>query len=131
MVLGIAVLLVTACGKTSPEDQVRSTVHGFADAVAHRDYQSLCDTYLSTALISGLEGAGLPCELALKPEISATERPHLDIRTVTVDGDRAKVAVHTTAANQPPSDDTLALTRERGRWRIASLAEAGPQPLAP
>lgn len=129
--IAIVALVAGGCGKSSPEDEVRSTVKGFADAIAQRDYQALCDDYLSTSLISGLERAGLPCELAIKPEISATEKPRLEIRTVDVEGDRAKVAVHTTAANQPASDDTLALAREQGRWRIASLAEAGPQPLGP
>ena len=131
IVAGIVLALTAGCGRASPAEQVRSTVEGFAGAVARRDYQALCDTYLSTRLIGGLESAGLPCEAAIRPEVGSTEKPTLEIRSVDVRCDRARVRVHTTAANQPPSDDTLALARERGRWRIASLAEAGPQPLGP
>lgn len=126
-----AAMVAAACGKTSPQDEVRSTVEAFAGAVARRDYQALCDTYFSTSLVSGLERAGLPCEAAIRPEIAATRRPRLEIRRVEVQGDRARVFVRTSAANQPPSEDTLALAREQGRWRISALAEAGPQPLGP
>ena len=76
-------------------------------------------------------GAGLPCEAALRPELAATEKPALAIRAIRVDGDRAAADVHTTAANQPAADVTLALVRVDGRWRVASTAEAGPQPGAP
>lgn len=131
VILGAVALLAAGCGKRSPEAEVRSTVEAFAAATAERDYQALCDTYFATSLVSGLERAGLPCEAAIRPAISATRDPTLEIRSIEVDGDRAKVAVHTTAAGQSPSDDTLALIREKGRWRIASLAEAGPQPLGP
>ena len=131
MLAAVLVALLAGCGKTSPEERVRATVKGFADAIARRDYQALCDDFFSTSLISGLERAGLPCEAAIRPTVGSTRDPKLEIRAVEVDGDRAKVRIHTTAAGQPPSDDTLALAREHGDWRIASLAEAGPQPLAP
>ena len=123
--------LASGCGKSSPADEVRSTVEGFAAAIADHDYQALCDRYFATRLVSGLERAGLPCEAAIRPQIGATRKPTLEIRSIAITGDRARVRVHTAAENQPPSDDTLALARERDGWRIASLAEAGPQPLAP
>jgi ketosteroid isomerase-like protein len=125
------VVLGSGCGASSPDDEVRSTVEGFAAAIADRDYQALCDRYFSTPLVTGLERAGLPCEAAIRPQIGTTRKPTLEIRSIAVTGDRARVRVHTEAANQPPSDDTLALARERDGWRIASLAEAGPQPLGP
>jgi hypothetical protein len=120
---------LAACG-SSPADQVRSTLRGFADATARRDYQALCDDYFAPALVDQVEEVGLPCEAAVRPEISATEKPKLTVRSVRVTGDKALAQVHTSAANQPPSDDTIALVRVKGHWRIASLAETGPQPAA-
>lgn len=131
---GMAVLvaiLLSGCGSDPKEDEVRKTVEGFAQAIAKRDYQALCDRYFSSKLIGAVEQAGLPCEAAIRPEISATEKPTLKINSIRLDGDKAQVQVHTTAANQPPSDDTLALVREQDTWRIASLAQTGPQPTAP
>ena len=121
------VCLLAACG-SSPADQVRSTLHGFADASAKRDYQALCDDYFAPALVDQVEEAGLPCEAAIRPELSATKKPRLVIRSVRVTGDKALAQVHTSAANQPPSDDTIQLVRVKGHWRISSLAETGPQP---
>lgn len=128
----LATLAVLAgCGKSTPDDDVRTTLEGFGRAIAARDYQALCDVYFSSRLISGLLRAGLPCEAAIRPEIGATEKPKLTIRSIEVDGETARARVYSEAANQPPSDDTIALTLEDGRWRVASLAEAGPQPLGP
>ena len=82
LVSAAALALLAGCG-SSPEDQVRSTLHGFADATAKRDYQALCDDYFSPALVDQVEQAGLPCEAAIRPEISATQKPKLDIRSST------------------------------------------------
>ena len=132
LVPALAALLLAACGAKSPEDQVRSTLAGYAKAVAARDYQAICDTYLSPKLADGVEqNTGLPCEAAVRPEISATTKPTLTVRHVEVHGDHATAQVHTTAANQPASDDSIALARVDGRWRIDSLATAGPQPGGP
>lgn len=123
--------LAAGCGKTSPEDEVRATVEGYAKAFAERDYQALCDVYFDPSVVSGLERNGLPCESAVRPKVSSTRNPKLVIRRVSVEGDVAKVEVHTTADGEPASDDTLALVKDRdGRWRITPVA-AGPEPVAP
>jgi hypothetical protein len=130
----LAVVALAACGKGGGDptgDAVRTTLAGFAKATATRDYQSLCDRYLAPELVDAIEQAGLPCEAAIRPEFSATERPTLVVRSVAVTGDTARAAVHTDAANQDPADATIALVRVHGAWRIASLVEAGPQPAAP
>jgi ketosteroid isomerase-like protein len=132
--LGVALLAaiaVAGCGGPSDQDEVRATLAGYAKAFATRDYQALCDRYFDPKLVSGLEQSGLPCEAAVRPEVSALRKPSLKIGKVTVDGDRATADVHTTAANQPPADVTLALVHADGRWRIASTVTTGPQPAAP
>jgi len=70
----------------------------------------------------------VPCELALKTGFSGVKDPKLAIKTIAVNGDRALVSVHSTASNQAASDDTLSLIKEKGKWKISSLARPEPQP---
>ena len=50
---------------------------------------------------------------------------------MTIKGDRASAKVHTTAANQQASDDTVALVKEGEGWKIGALpAQAWPLPVA-
>ena len=128
-VLVVALTLV-ACGKERPTEAVHKTVERFGKAVAAHDYQELCDNLLAGNLINALEERGVPCELALKTGFGDAKDPKIAIKTVAVSGNRALVSVHSTAANQPASDDTLGLTKEHGKWKISSLAEPQPQPPA-
>jgi hypothetical protein len=109
---------------------VRKSVNHFGRAVAKHDYQDLCDHVLAANLISALEDSGVPCELALKTGLGDTKNPKLEIKTIAVNGDRALVSVHSTADNQPASDDTLSLVEEKGAWKVSSLAQPQPQPPA-
>lgn len=127
----ILALLAGGCGEeATPRDEVRAAVEGYAKAFAERDYQALCDVYFDPKVVAGLERSGLPCEAAIRPKVSTTRNPKLRIRRLTVTGDRAKVEVHTTADGEAPTDQTLALVKVRGAWRITPLA-AGPQPIGP
>ena len=130
--IALAVALLVGCGKdtTSPEDEGRAAVEGYAKAFAGRDYQALCDDYFDPKVVAALERSGLPCESAIRPKVSSTRHPRLEIRRIELHGDTAKVSVHTTADNEAPADETLALVKARGRWRITPLS-AGPQPVAP
>jgi ketosteroid isomerase-like protein len=128
----LALLATAGCGGGSPEHQVRDTVQGYAKAFARHDYQALCDRYLAPAIGTGLQSAtGVPCESAVRASVSSTRAPAVKVGTVQVKGDRATAAVHSTAAGQAPSDDTMALQRIHGDWRITALAQPDPQPVAP
>ncbi len=118
---------LAACGERSsltPEKEVRTVVSRFAVATAEKDYQAICDDLFSPALADNTEQYGLPCELALKKGFEGVVTPKLAIRGITVKGDNAKVRVHSTAANQPASDDVLSLARDGGAWRITALGAA-------
>jgi ketosteroid isomerase-like protein len=131
LALAAVALLAAGCGKASPEDEVRATVEGYAKAFAGHDYQALCDVYFDPKVVSGLERSGLPCEAAVRPAVMGTIDPKLAIRTIDLEGDTAKVQVHTTAKGQPPADETLALLKVKGAWRITPLGGTGPQPVGP
>jgi len=132
-ILGL-VMLLAGCGGgggSSDEDAVRSTLTGYAKAFATRDYQAICDRYLAPKLIDGVEQRGLPCEAAVRPAIKEAVKPVMAVRSVKVSGDTATAIVHSSAANQPPSDDTISLSRVHGTWYIAGTVKTGPEPVAP
>jgi ketosteroid isomerase-like protein len=129
----IALVLLAGCGGGggSAEDAVRSTLQGYAKAFANRDYQAICDRYLSPKLIDGVEQRGLPCEAAVRPAIKEAVKPTMAVKSVKISGDTATAIVHSSAANQPPSDDTISLARLHGTWYIAGTVKTGPEPVAP
>ena len=111
------------CGEDEPtdEEQVRDAVAAFGKATAAKDYQQLCDRLLAPELVEEVKQIGLPCEVALQQGLGDVEEPSLTIGRVTVQGDKARAEVRTTATGQPPSRDTLELVRIDERWRISSL----------
>lgn len=125
----LVVLLVTADDDQGP--RVRSALRDYAEATRAKDYQRLCDDIFSPQLVETVRSSGLPCEVALRTGLEDVRRPTLVVRKVEVAGDKALAAVHTDAANQTPADVTIRLAREAGAWRVASLAQAQPQPPAP
>jgi hypothetical protein len=124
----VAVLTLAACGKERPTQAVRHSVERFGKAVAARDYPELCHNLIAANLIAALEERGVPCELALKTGLGSARHPKLTIKTVAVNGNEALVGVHSTADNQPPSDDTLGLVKEHGKWKVSKLSRPEPQP---
>jgi ketosteroid isomerase-like protein len=127
-----ALAALGGCGSgVTPEDEVRAAVEGYAKAFAARDYQALCDRWFDRKLVTGLEQAGLPCEAAIRPKVSTTRKPTLEIRRIAIDGDTAKVDVHTTAQGEPPADDTLALVKGDDGWRLTTGGATAPEPATP
>jgi hypothetical protein len=118
-------LTLAACGGGSPKrsdaDRVRDTLSAFAQASAQHDYRRVCADLLAKAVIDSVRRAGLSCESAMKTALQGVESPKLEVRQVTVKGNRASAKVHTTAANQQASDDTVALVREGQEWKIGAL----------
>jgi Putative lumazine-binding len=122
----VAVLAVSGlfwgCGDgPSDTEQVHDVVEAFGQASAAKDYQRLCDDLLAPKLVSDVESAGLPCELALKQGLGDVSAPKLTIGTIRVAGDSATADVQSSARGEEPSRDTLRLVRVNDSWRIASL----------
>jgi hypothetical protein len=128
------VAALSACGSkdsgTTPQDAVKAVVSRFGVASARKDYQAICDRLIAKSLSDNVEEYGLPCELAFKQGMDSVVKPQLKIVNITVKGDVAKVHVHTTAANQPASDDLLELRRQAGQWRITALGAVPATPRA-
>jgi hypothetical protein len=123
------VAVMAGCGGPSDTAKIKAVLLEYAHAFAKHDYQAICDQFFAPKLADGVEqNAGIPCESAIRPAILAAKDPTLAVLSVHLDGQRATARVRTGAANQPTSDDSIALVKVAGAWRIASLATAGPQP---
>ena len=120
-VLAVSGLFCGCGGGPSEIERVHDVVEAFGQASADKDYQRLCDKLLAPKLVSDVESAGLPCELALKQGLGDVSAPRLTIGTIRVDGDSATAEVQSSAKGEKPSRDTLQLVRVGGSWRIASL----------
>jgi hypothetical protein len=124
--LVVGALTLAACGGGSPErsdaDRVRDTLSAFGEASAKHDYRRVCAQLLAKPVIESVRRAGVSCESAMKTALAGVQTPKIEVRQVTIKGDSASAKVHTTAANQPASDDTVALVREGGDWKIGALA---------
>lgn len=118
-------------GGESDEDRVRATLKAYGEATAERDVQALCDRILAPALVLKTAEAGLPCEVALQRGLAEVRRPTLRVDRVDITDRRALARVHTEAADQPPSDDTILLTKVGSGWRLAALSLPQPQPAQP
>jgi hypothetical protein len=118
-------LTLAACGGASPKrsdaDRVRDTLSAFGQASAEHDYRRVCADLLAKPVIDAVRGAGLSCESAMKTALQGVQSPKLEVGQVTIKGNRASAKVHTPAANQPASDDTVALVREGADWKIGAL----------
>jgi len=118
-------LTLAACGGASPKrsdaDRVRDTLAAFGQASAKHDYRRVCAELLAKPVIDSVRRAGLSCESAMKSALQGVQSPKLEVGAVTIKGNRASAKVHTTAANQSASDDTVALVREGGDWKIGAL----------
>lgn len=123
-------LPLAACGDEDGPDP-RAAVEQFAAATKKKDYQTLCDKILATALVDELRSAGLPCEVALKTGLGDVKKPTLVIEKIEENDDAALARVRTGAANQEPATVQLKLVKEKDAWKVASLAGTGPEPPQP
>jgi hypothetical protein len=112
---------LTGCGGSSETAKIKATLAALTRAAAGKDYASLCRHILAPQLIQRLTQVGLPCDVALARGLGAVSAPKLSVRSVEIRGNTALARVHTTAVNQPSSDDTVELTKIAGQWYVLSL----------
>jgi ketosteroid isomerase-like protein len=120
-VLAVSGVFAGCGGGPSEVERVHDVVEAFGTASAAKDYQRLCDDLLAPKLVSEVEAAGLPCEVALKQGLGEVSSPRLTIGEIRVSGDAATADVQSSATGEKPSRDTLQLLRVDSSWRIASL----------
>jgi Domain of unknown function (DUF4878) len=116
-----AALAAPACGGGGPSDDAREAVEGFAVAVREGDYEAVCRRYLSNQIRRRLTDQG-GCASRVKALVGSAGARAFDLEVVSVkvDGDRARVRVRTTQAGRSATA-TLALVEEGGAWHVAGL----------
>jgi len=123
----VALVIAVIVLKPGPDSdkQVRETLDRYAQATRDKDYQTLCDSLLSSALVERIRSAGLPCEVALKAGLDSRRNPRLQVLAIEVNGDQAAARARTTAFGEQASVDTVRLLKEGDGWRVSSLTEPG------
>jgi len=124
--LVVLALGLAGCGRDGDEepreeDAVRATLTTYAKATARGDAARICRDVLATALVERIQRQGVTCGEAVQAGLTGVRDPRLRVESVQVDGTRATAQVRSTAAGQPPSQDTIRLVREKAGWRIAAL----------
>lgn len=100
--------------------EVAATVAELERATRDHDYREICGDLFSRA---ARERAGArDCGAQLRSAAADVSRPRIRLIAIRVRGGRARARVRTRAADQGPIEETIELVRERGRFRIASLA---------
>jgi ketosteroid isomerase-like protein len=121
-------LVVAGCGGggngkpkpiSGPAKQVADVVQRFEKATAQKDFTTICDDLLATS--TRRQAGGDQCPAVLEQRARGVSRPHIRIKAIEVQGDRAAVSVRTTAAGQAAASDTIRLVRQNGTFRVVSL----------
>src|SRR5215210_3325246 len=113
LLLVLAVFALAGCGSSAPTDeqQIRAALSEFQRATAARDYAALCDRVFAPKLIETVKQIGLPCEVALRKGFENVEDPRIAVGAIDVRDDKATAEVRSSAAGEPPSQDTVELVR--------------------
>jgi hypothetical protein len=124
LLLVMAACALAGCGDSgaSDEQQIRSTLAEFGRATAAHDYAALCEKVFAPKLIATVKEIGLSCEVALEKGFEDVRDPRLSVGAIEVGDDRATAEVRSSAAGEPPSQDTVELIRVGESWRISSLS---------
>jgi hypothetical protein len=125
--MALALLAGCASGSDSEPQPIRGAPKEVADTVSRldratraRDYDEICRE-LFTRAARQRAGAG-DCSSLMRSAAEGVRRPRIRLVAIRVSGSRARARVRTRAAGQDMIEETIELVRERGRFRIASLA---------
>ena len=107
---------------TGAPREVVATLQAFQRALAARDFATICGELFT---LEAREAAGgEECQTVLATSAASLRSPRVTISSIAVRGPRASARVIAKEAGRPAAVDTIDLVRERGRFRIASLAPA-------
>jgi hypothetical protein len=126
-----AALAVAGCGSTESssagdfkgdEGQVAQVIEDLQRAGQGGDPDRICGDILTPKLAEEVGRGGVSCADEVDKAIGDAEDFELRVTDVTVSGSTATAKVHQGSGGKAAA--TFELARERGRWRIASLARA-------
>jgi hypothetical protein len=90
-------------------------------ATAARDFGTVCDDLFTTAARE--RAGGEDCERLTRSAAEGIARPQIEMKSIHIRADLARVEVTTRATGQAEVPSVLELRRERGEWRVEALAD--------
>ena len=123
-------LILGACGQAAKDsagdfrgDQrdVAQTVEDLQSFARKGDAGKICTELLAPNLVARITSSSKkPCDTALKDTIADADAFELQVKKVTVSGDKAS-AVVVSQGGKKDRTDTLQLVRNRSAWKITTL----------
>jgi len=116
--LSAIALAVSACGGDSDEDQIRSVVTEFAEAVQEKDGAKLCDSVVTGRIPGGRQCEGEVADAFFEEVEQAGEVEGVRVNEIEVEGDTATARVLVTV-NGEEMDDEGTFKKVDGDWKFA------------
>jgi hypothetical protein len=104
---------------SGPAKEVAAAVERFEQAVARRDFKTICNE-LFTATARQRAG-GDDCVAQTSSAVEGLRRPRLQIEEIRVSDDTAAVKVATEASGQARVIDSMELRKTDGRWLVEAV----------
>jgi hypothetical protein len=104
---------------SGPAKEVATAVERFEQAVARRDFKTICNE-LFTATARQRAGGG-DCVAQTSSAVEGLRRPRLQIEEIRVSHDTAAVKVATEASGQARVIDSMELRKTDGRWLVEAV----------
>jgi hypothetical protein len=100
---------------------IAAVVDRLERATAERDFVTVCDDLLTAAARE--RAGGEDCERLTRSAAAGIARPRIEMKSIDIRADTARVEVTTRAAGQAEVPAVLELRRDRGEWRVEALGE--------
>jgi copper chaperone CopZ len=124
--LPLCPLVLAACGTTTSTASFKGTEHEVAQTIANLqaditagEQKKVCANDLAGAVVTRLGGTK-GCESTIKNQIGEIDNTELQVESVKVSGERATAGVKSIYQGKKRLK-TVALVKEGGKWKIASL----------
>ena len=105
---------------TGATREIGAVVGALERATAAQDFGTICEDLFTAA--ARRRAGGRDCRRLLRESARDVRRPQIEVLKIEIERDRAQVRVRTRAEGQRPLADVIELRRERGEYRIESLA---------
>jgi hypothetical protein len=100
---------------------VAAVVKRLERASARADWRTVCDQIFTAG--ARKRAGGKDCARLLRSDAEGIAKPRIEVLHITLrPRGRAAVRVRSRARGQPPLEDVIELKRERGAYRVDSLA---------
>ena len=105
---------------TGAPKEIAAAIDRLERATRAGDWGAICRDLLSAAALE--RAGGEDCEQLMGETAGDVSRPEIRLLAIDIEETRAEARVRTRAAGQAAVEDTLVLVRQKGEWRIESLA---------